>query len=519
MLDNRSNISTAQSGAGRPTEAAAYADLLIIDNIMPCGFSPFRTIEYGHYLSFFDAALLSLQGWHLWIGNETFEEELAALPIDPGLKDRVMPFAAGARIAARLAYITFAGNAFRLLHYLESRNLPFILQLYPGGSFGIDQPECDENLRRVLHSRFCRKVIVTQTLTRDYILEKLTCDPEKVELIYGGVFEGRTDFDFLHDKRFYPRDKQTLDICFVAHKYADNLTAKGFDNFIAVANDLARSDARLRFHVVGDYGPQDLPLGEAEGRFTFHGRQDNSFFREFYAGMDAIVSINRAFDLAPGVFDGFPTGACIEAGLHGVLNCINDPLALNPVFTDGRDILLLDFDLRRSAERIRALLEDTKGLYELAYSNWRKFQEVFDTDRQLWARTRLIAAELRRDQVLVAPPAADPSLLDARPLNAAVAPYQRQLREREAALLAAAAEAATRARDAGELERQFRAVLDSTSWRVTRPLRVAFANAPSARRWLRRGIKFLWWSGTGQIHHRYREWRQFQRRSRPDQGA
>ena len=313
-----------------------------------------------------------------------------------------------------------------------------------------------------------------------------------------------------------PGTRRTLDICFVAHKYWGNLMAKGFDNFVAIASELARTDARLRFHVVGDYTSQDLPLGEAETRFTFHGRQDNSFFREFYAGMDAIVSINRPFDLAPGVFDGFPTGACIEAGLHGVVNCINDPLALNPVFVDGRDILLLDFDRVRSVERIRALLGNTEHLYELAYRNWRKFRDVFDTDRQLWARTRLIAAELQRDQVLVTPLVPDVSALDARPF---VAPDQDQLRKLEAALRDISAEAVARARSAGELEGQFRAVLGSTSWRMTQPMRAAFAKAPTARRWLRRSLKFLWWSGTGQIHRRYREWRQLRRQSSQDGGA
>ena len=144
-MDDHSSIPAVKGVAGRAAGEAAYADLLIIDDILPCGFSPSRTIEYGHYLSFFDTALLSLQGWHLWAGNETFDEQLAALPIDPGLKSRVLPFAAGARISARLAYVTFAGNAVRLLPYLESRNLPFILQLYPGGAFAIDQPETNKN--------------------------------------------------------------------------------------------------------------------------------------------------------------------------------------------------------------------------------------------------------------------------------------------------------------------------------------------------------------------------------------
>ena len=371
-----------------------FTDLVMVDDIIPSDFSPFRTIEYEHYLRFFNSALLSLEGWHAWIGNENFDDLLSSFPIDPGLKHRIVPFRTHSNITARLGYVTFLGNAIRLVPYFESRRIPFVLQLYPGGGFEIDRPETDGKLRRVLLSGMCQKVIVTQRITERYIIDKIGFDPAKIEHIFGGVFESRLPFSFDRDKSFYPKDKNTIDLCFVAHKYAGNLTSKGYDQFVAIALELAGAFTQLRFHVVGDYLSEDVPLEEDRSRFTFYGRRSSAFLADFYRSMDAIISINRPFDLTPGAFDGFPTGACIEAGFHGVLNCVNDPLDLNPCFTDGHDIILLNLDHQRSAARLRDLIANPTELYRIAEQCWRKFHSTFDTDRQLWARTRVLAAEL-----------------------------------------------------------------------------------------------------------------------------
>ena len=379
-----------------PTKPS-HVDLLIIDNIVPSTFSPFRTLEYGHYLSFFDSAVLSLEGWQGLIENTNFDELVGKFPVPPEKRQRILRFKEDAHISARLAYVTFLGIALDLMPYFRERNLPFILQLYPGGGFQIGQPDADDDLRQVLLSDLCRGVIVTQTLTREYILNRIGCDPQKITLVFGGVFDSRVHFDFSKDKKFYPTHKDTLDLCFVAHKYVDaDIRHKGYDRFVEIAQRLTPDHPHLRFHVVGNYSAEDLPLGSASERFTFYGRQDSQFFESFYSRMDAIISINRPFSRRPGIFDGFPTGSCIEAGFHGVLNCINDPLNLNPVLVDGRDFLLLNDDTDQSVSALRELLSDPSRLYALAYANWRKFLEVFDLNAQLWARSRVIATELSK---------------------------------------------------------------------------------------------------------------------------
>jgi hypothetical protein len=510
-----------------------FADLVVIDDIVPSDFSPFRTIEYEHYLRFFNAAVLSLEGWHTWIGNESFEELLGRLPIDLALKPRIVPFRTHANITARLAYVTFLGNAIRLVPYFENRQIPFILQLYPGGGFEIDRPDTDEKLRRVLLSELCRKVIVTQRITERYIVDKIGCDPAKVEHIFGGVFESRLPFSFDRDKRFYPRDKDTIDLCFVAHKYAGNITAKGYDQFVAICLELAGGLPQLRCHVVGDYTQADVPLGAHHDRFTFYGRRSSEFLADFFRSMDAIISINRPFDLTPGSFDGFPTGACIEAGFRGVLNCLNDPLDLNPCLTDGQDILLLNPDHRSSAARLGALLADPSELYRLAEQGLRKYHEVFDTDRQLWARSRVIAAELTRHEGLIVRPAPEPSALDGESFERVTLPYRRRLLELQATMPARPvpgveppappdpppADPPAVAYDGGArtevealqaalaaLSKQLDAIRSSTSWRLTGPMRHLLAGHPRVARLGRRGLKLAWWTAAWQLPARYRTW-------------
>jgi glycosyltransferase involved in cell wall biosynthesis len=378
---------------------AKFFDLLIVDDIYPSTFSPFRTVEYNHYMWFFDAAVLSLEGWHLWLENRQFAELSAA--IDERFKSRVFSAMENPRIGARLAYVTFLGNAFRLLPLFESQNLPFILQLYPAGGFAIGVEEIDAQLRAVVKNPLCVKVIATQTNTRDYLTDVIKCDPEKIEFIFGGVFDSRVDFSFQRDKKIYGKSKDTLDICFVAHKYGTDLSSKGYDYFAKVAKRLAPKFQALQFHVVGGYQRDDVDLAEARDRFTFYGAQPSAFFADFYPRMDAIISFNRPFRLAPGSFDGFPTGCCLEAGFRGVANIINDPLNLNIAFKDGEDLILLDDDFEKSVSRIEALLRDPARLAALGERTCAAFRRVMDVDKQLWARSKLIADQLHKHRSLV----------------------------------------------------------------------------------------------------------------------
>jgi glycosyltransferase involved in cell wall biosynthesis len=457
-----------------------HYDLLIFDDILPSDFSPFRTLEYGHYLSFFNSALYSMEHWHSWISNDTFEACLERLPLAPELKTRISRIDDAENVTGRLGYVTFLANAYSLVEYFEIRKMPFILQLYPGGGLEVNQPSTDEKLKRVLHSPMLKKVISTQKLTRNYIIEKIGCDESKIVDIYGGVFDSRVDFDFSRNKKIYPAEKPTIDICFIAHRYVNNFSSKGYDQFVAIARALCVKHPHLRFHVVGDYSAEDIDLGPAADQTIFYGKQPGSFFADFYASMDMIISINRPFSLTPGAFDGFPTGACLEAGFRGVLNCINDPLDLNVVFTHEHDVIFLDYDTDRSISVIDALIADPARMYEIAYRNWRLFRETFSLDEQLWTRTKIIAEELVKSEALIVSPRVSWNAL--RELRSAmqteIAKRDQELGIRDETInalrelrSAMQTEIAKRDQELGIRDETIKNLLSSTSWRITAAMR------------------------------------------------
>lgn len=322
------------------------------------------------------------------------------------LKSKIRAFERFSSIVPKLAYITFLHNAWQAYPFLLDRKIPFVLQLYPGGGFEIGNQKSDELLRVITESELCRRVIVTQKFSEDYLLRHIGSSPEKNKFIYGGVYDTKKNFDFTRGKKLYGTHKGTLDVCFVAHRYGDDVQKKGYDQFVAIAKGLASRFTDVRFHVVGDYTADLIPLGDAADRFTFHGAKPNNFFDVFYPRMDVILSVNRPSRDLRGAFDGFPTGACMEAGFRGVLNCVSDPLNMNVAFTDNKDILLVDMDTDKTIDRLTAVLRDPSRLYELSYANWRKFTEIFDTDRQLWTRCQLITEELLKDEALIVRPPA-----------------------------------------------------------------------------------------------------------------
>jgi len=71
---------------------------------------------------------------------------------------------------------------------------------------------------------------------------------------------------------------------------------------------------------------------------------------------------------------------------------------------------LLDDEPEHSIASLRELLATPQNLYDLAYASWRKFHEVFDVDKQLWARTRIIARELARPEALIVRPRPGPAV-------------------------------------------------------------------------------------------------------------
>ncbi|MBT0892288.1 glycosyltransferase family 4 protein [Geobacter hydrogenophilus] len=377
----------------------ANHELIILDDIFPYLLSSFRIAEFNAVLKYFASAVVFTSGKKYRIlgkkrsFNDVFSEYKKSYPEHAHQIFRYHP---KRNVSARLCYLMFLNNADFFLDYLSTFSIPFVLELYPGGGFRLGEEESDRKLMRVTSSPLLLKVIATQRVTFNYLLNKRFCTPDQVEFVYGGVLPvERLPFKF-EQKRFYSSDKDWLNICFVAHKYMSQGRDKGYDVFINVAHILAPIAPDVHFHVVGPFDAEDVDISDIKTRLTFHGSHSTDFFPDFYAGMDLILSPNAPHILSPGAFDGFPTGACVEAGLCGVAVFACDELGLNP-FINGEELVIIPRNATSIADIIMKYRNEPELLYRIARNGQRRFCEAFSAECQVAPRIRILESLLARE--------------------------------------------------------------------------------------------------------------------------
>lgn len=378
----------------------AQAPWLVLDDFFPNLLTGFRVAEYNaHLQSFPQLSVLSSVG-DFALQHTQYAEHY------PEHANRVRPYASGWLAGAGLAYINFLNNAHQFLPALQQHQVPFVLTLYPGGGFGLHEPDSDAKLAAVLTSPLLQAIIVTQPITQDY-LQRFAAERGLVLVPLhriDGVVANPLYFASDHDIRTasFAAGKATLDICFVAERYMSQGANKGYPEFIAAA--LALADVpELRWHIVGGgFTREELDISHLGERIQFHGRLTTQELRQFYADMDLIVSPNQPYLLHPGNFDGFPTGCCVEASLCGVTIMATDALAQNPGYIDGESIVLLDMaagiPLAQQIEtHIRTLYANPAALARLGQAGQEVTRRLYAPERQIGQRQdilRSVAAQL-----------------------------------------------------------------------------------------------------------------------------
>lgn len=364
---------------------------VILDDFFPNLLTGFRVAEYNAHLQAFPhLSVMSTLG-------ELGAEHLRYAQLYPQFAPRVQPFAPDWLAGCGLAYINFLNNAAHFLPSLVQHAIPFVLTLYPGGGFGLDEPESDTKLSLVLASPLLQAVIVTQPVTESYLWQfaqrnKLTLPT--MQRIDGLVVNPLYFEASLPRHAAYGTGKPTLDICFVAERYMPLGANKGYPEFIAAA--LALVDLQeLRWHVVGGgFARQDIDITALGDRIHFYGRLETASLRQFFTGMDLIVSPNRPQVLHPGNFDGFPTGCCVEAALCGVAVMATDTLAQNPGYTDNQSIFLLNVDGATLAQqiehRIRAIATHPAVLQSVADQGQVLTRHLYAPQRQIGPRQQIL---------------------------------------------------------------------------------------------------------------------------------
>lgn len=287
----------------------------------------------------------------------------------------------------KLACSYFLAETYVLLPFFNKNKIPFIFVLYPGGAFGIDNEKSDDMLKKIFSNKYFRGVIVTQELTREYLIKKRMCKTADITYIYGGIVQYKKNE--LKKKKYYLKDKKTFDICFVAAKYSEGGIDKGYDLFIEAAKKLSEKNSDIRFHVVGGFDENDIPSPEISSKITYYGYKDVKFLMSLCSEMDIFISPNRPFKLYEGNFDGFPLG--IDASYCGVALFVSDELNMNREYVDRRDLVIIENDVNKIVKDIEYYFNNLDKLYELAQNGQTKTQELLDIELQISKRIDLFS--------------------------------------------------------------------------------------------------------------------------------
>ncbi|TPG24543.1 glycosyltransferase family protein [Variovorax guangxiensis] len=389
-------------GAALPANATSA--VLLLDTSFPSQVSSFRYGEFSSYLAEMDDAVMLVRpdGNLFRYGEKYSFAELTRAFNEVSSRGRpvVGPMCNLGSRQPQVAYCVFLNLAhlfFSQIGLPYARNLVFTL--YPGGGFAPGNAVSDTKLAKVFANPCLSKVVTTQNLTRDYLIDKGYCKGEDILHVFGGIVPAAYAADPLWTPM--PLDG-TLNVCFVAQRYSPLGAEKGYDIFAQIVR-LLSSSSGIHFHVVGGFDRDVVDLGGAKN-VTFYGSRPASFFPEFYKRMHVVVSPNiRMFDLDPKVpatFDGFPTTAVVEAGLQGAAMLATDFLGMNQrldgsrIFT-SKELILIDREPARIAEILRGFMKDPDALQALRVSGRLALLREFGFERQMRPRINLLNSYLR----------------------------------------------------------------------------------------------------------------------------
>ncbi|MFC7431123.1 MULTISPECIES: glycosyltransferase [unclassified Agrococcus] len=320
---------------------------------------------------------------------------------EPRVWERVEAFDDASLDGASLAYLVFLNTVDHHLDELERRRVPFVLELYPGGGLYLGDADVERRLDRVLASEMLRHVITTQPIVTERVARSVREGVGVTEIpgvvvdpLYLSPGAGRRS-------AYFGSGKEVLDVAFVAHRYTRDGADKGLPVFLGVVDRLRDAGVDVVAHLVGGHAADDLGDRDPAG-FRLHGVLPAIGLRSVLLGVDVVVSPVRADVLAPGSFDGFPTGSTIEAMLCGALAVTADPRAQNRDFRDGRDIVLEPADEDAIAARLLRISRREGELERIARSGLATARRRHSVAAQLVPRRRILEAERRAVDALVA---------------------------------------------------------------------------------------------------------------------
>ena len=371
------------------------SDLLIVDDTFPLKNSTFRYQEYIYLLKHIDnSKILSTFESIRYSGLASKKDVIDTIDKDNlWIKNRIINKIPSDIYKCKLLYCVFLFNAYNyLLPLAEKYHIDFVFTLYPGGRFSLNDKKSDSMLRKIFSSKYFKKVIVTQQLTYDYLINNKLCDKNQIEFIFGGILlEERLSRSIIRNTK-----QKILNICFVAYKYTSDGSDKGYDVLVDVAKKFA-NNKQVKFHVVGNFDENTINLDGCKN-IIFYGTKSQDWFDDFYSKMDIILSPNINGKIRDGSFDGFPTSCVLEAGLNEVAMFCTDELNLNNGrFKDGEEMVIIKHDSQHIYDLICNYLDNKKLLKDIGKNGRNRILQLYSYNSQMIPRFNIIDGFLNKN--------------------------------------------------------------------------------------------------------------------------
>jgi len=185
-------------------------------------------------------------------------------------------------------------------------------------------------------------------------------------------------------------------ICFAAHKYMSNGLNKGFDVFCTIAKRF-ENNTDIKFIVIGDFKQNDNIYFESSN-MSYLGSVEPKRLGEIFMDMHIIVSPVRSHVLHPGNFDGFPTGAALNAVLNGCVLITTDPHdnAEKLGLKDGRDLFLTSDRPSEIIQLINRLFYDRELLDKVGKNGYARFFEITNFKAQMLEKFNILNGIIKK---------------------------------------------------------------------------------------------------------------------------
>lgn len=362
--------------------------IIILDDILPSTLSPWRSYEYSELCKVFaDTRILTdVTTFQNYSQGKSFEENLKILTENyPSLEDKIRKLKFSSNLNSEVVYMLFYNNIKKHFEVLNRNKNPFTFTLYPGGGFGFDDNEVDENLKRYFDSPLFRGVIVNQSITKKYLTEKSLCNPELINLIPGVPLNLNTSEIQNYS---YQKTEGKTSILFFANKYTPDGADKGFDVFQKIASALYDKKDQFEFIVIGGFSKNDLTDARLKDIIHFKGMLNEFEFESILKETHILISANRPFVLSKNAFDGFPLATCVTASLFGNINFMTDYFneADTLELIDGSDYIRINTDIQEITAKILDLHTNRDLMKKIAENGRNKMLHLYSFEKQIKTR-------------------------------------------------------------------------------------------------------------------------------------